>query len=144
MFLRKECPSRYRRTHFIFLLPINPLMFVYWHIHCRGAPIRIVYCVKPIGYWLMMAGWSLVASIPSVLWDYANLCRYCAKPRPITAGCLLWCGSWTGSLCWILKCYTPAVSTFSRGTNTEENYWMRIFLRLVAYNLLLPGNGLFL
>lgn len=32
------------------LLPINPLMFVYWHIHCHGAPIRIVYCVKPIGY----------------------------------------------------------------------------------------------
>lgn len=31
-------------------LPINPLMFVYWHIPCRGAPIRIVYCVKPIGY----------------------------------------------------------------------------------------------
>lgn len=27
-------PSRCRRIHFIFLLPINPLMFVYWHIHC--------------------------------------------------------------------------------------------------------------
>lgn len=43
-------PVQVQGTHFIFLLPINPLMFVYWHIHCRGALIRIVYCVKPIGY----------------------------------------------------------------------------------------------
>lgn len=143
MFLRKECSFRYRRIYFIFFLSINSLMFVYWYIYCRGVSIRIVYCVKSIGYWLMMVGWLLVVLILLVLWDYVNLCRYCVKFRFIIVGCLFWCGSWIGFFCWILKCYTLVVFTFFRGINTEENYWMRIFLRLVVYNLLLFGNGLF-
>lgn len=77
----------------------NPVMFV-WHIHCRGA-IRIVYCME-WWYWLMMAGWWLVAD-PISLMGLPG-CAGGRKISPITAGCSLWCGS--GRRCWILKCYT--------------------------------------
>ncbi len=59
-------PVQCRRTHFIFLLPINPLMFVYWHIHLPWCtdPHRLLREADRVlidDGWLVISGFNPIS-----------------------------------------------------------------------------------